>query len=96
MKNCPPDSSEGGANPISAILTWKYIFNNVRIIFGYGRIPTPPIFAQLMMGFERFLAGKDMGAFNQLVIAARQLIGGMKHSLYSGMTQKMRIVERME
>lgn len=76
-KDCPPDTQHGGINPLSALNTWNYALNNVKVALQYAGVQVHPsvitAIAEVQAATQLFLQQPALELFAPIVTSAAQI-----------------------
>jgi len=76
-EKCPPDTNHGGPNPLSAVNTWNYALNNLRVALKHADAPVEPrileVIAELQQEIQSFLAMPALDRFGPIMQTAQSV-----------------------
>jgi len=88
-EQCPGDSQHGGPNPLSALNTWKYAVNALRLAMKHASKPMPssgeiaPVLDQMSDAMDNFMNMPRLDIFNGITQTGRQIFDALDSWLVS-------------
>jgi diketogulonate reductase-like aldo/keto reductase len=81
-ERCPADTQHGGANPLSALNTWRYVLNNIKAAVHFAGVQVAPellvAIAEVHAAITDFFVVPALDRFTPIVGSAMQIVEAVK------------------